>query len=115
MFIRKKIVRGVVYYALVESFRMEGKVRQRVIAPLGQSATLEAAISKAKANIEFWTHMEGTLADYRHIPKQKTLCANWGDGGSDWGFFSLAQCREQRSKEEKRLALLRGVTKEFLR
>jgi hypothetical protein len=55
MFIRKKIVRGVVYYALVESYRKDGKVRQRIIAPLGQSAPVEAAIDKAKADLEFWT------------------------------------------------------------
>jgi hypothetical protein len=41
-FIRKKTVKGAVYFALVESYRTDGKVRQRVIASLGQSPPLPA-------------------------------------------------------------------------
>ncbi|MBS1799550.1 MAG: hypothetical protein JSS95_06955 [Acidobacteria bacterium] len=35
-FIRKKLIKGTVYHYLVENFREEGKVRQKVIAYLGQ-------------------------------------------------------------------------------
>jgi|HubBroStandDraft_6_1064221.scaffolds.fasta_scaffold682048_2 hypothetical protein len=41
-FIRSKQVSGPMYYALVASYRLDGKVRQRVIASLGQSPPLPA-------------------------------------------------------------------------
>jgi hypothetical protein len=53
VFIRRKIVRGITYYALVESYRSEGKVRQRTLLSLGRNPTLEAAITKEIGYIEF--------------------------------------------------------------
>lgn len=44
MFIRKKIVRGVVYYAVVETYREDGKVRQRLLDSLGTDPDLDRHI-----------------------------------------------------------------------
>ncbi len=43
-FVRTKRVGGREYYQLVESYRENDKVRQRVLAHLGRSPTVEAAI-----------------------------------------------------------------------
>ena len=42
-FIRTKLVKGISYYYLVESFRNDGKPRQRVLAYLGEHSTVRAA------------------------------------------------------------------------
>jgi hypothetical protein len=42
-FIRVKWIKGVAYYYLVESFREDRKVRQRVLAYLGEHNSLESA------------------------------------------------------------------------
>ena len=42
-FIRTKTIKGIEYYYLVESCRVDGKPRQRVIAYLGQHETVKAA------------------------------------------------------------------------
>jgi hypothetical protein len=45
MFVRSKLVKGVVYYALVEGIRDEdGLVWQRTLASLGTSPTIQLAI-----------------------------------------------------------------------
>ena len=47
MFIRRKVVKGVTYYALVESYRKDGKVRQRILCSLGRESDLEVLIERA--------------------------------------------------------------------
>ena len=42
-FIRTKTIKGIEYYYLVESVRVDGKPRQRVIAYLGEHSTVKAA------------------------------------------------------------------------
>ena len=42
-FIRVKWIKGVAYHYLVESFREDRKVRQRVLAYLGEHNSLESA------------------------------------------------------------------------
>lgn len=42
-FIRTKRIKGVLYYYLVENYRENGKVRQRVLAYLGQFNTIATA------------------------------------------------------------------------
>jgi hypothetical protein len=52
MFIRAKKVKGRVYYQLVQGYRdFVGKVRQRTIASLGTSPTVEDAIKAAKREL----------------------------------------------------------------
>lgn len=42
-FVRAKTVKGITYYYLVEGYRDDGKVRQRVLAYLGQHKTVQTA------------------------------------------------------------------------
>lgn len=44
MFVRTKEVKGHKYHQLVESYREDGRVRQRVVAHLGESESLDEAI-----------------------------------------------------------------------
>jgi hypothetical protein len=43
MFVRKKVVKGRDYYQLVESRRVDGQPRQKVLLHLGRYETVEAA------------------------------------------------------------------------
>jgi hypothetical protein len=55
VFIRRKVVRGINYYALVESERgKDGHVRQHTIFSLGRDATFEAAIKRQFTKIAFY-------------------------------------------------------------
>jgi hypothetical protein len=49
MFIRSKVVKGRMYYQLVEAYREEGRPRQRSLASLGEHPTIEAALAAALA------------------------------------------------------------------
>jgi hypothetical protein len=44
VFVRKKKVKGREYYQLVESRRVDGKPRQKVLLHLGKHATVDAAL-----------------------------------------------------------------------
>jgi hypothetical protein len=48
MFIRKKMVRGKTYFALVENRWVRGKVRQRFVLSLGRDATIGAALKRER-------------------------------------------------------------------
>jgi len=52
VFIRKKRVDGREYHQLVENYREDGQVRQRVLAHLGTHATLEEAIEHLPGSID---------------------------------------------------------------
>lgn len=43
-FVRTKLVKGIRYHYLVEAYREDGKVRQRVLAYLGEHETVKAAL-----------------------------------------------------------------------
>lgn len=51
-YVTKKTVKGREYYQLVESRRVEGKPRQRVLAHLGEFTSLEAALEELPDRIE---------------------------------------------------------------
>ncbi len=53
-YVRKKRVAGREYYQLVEGYRDNGKVRQRVLAHLGRHETPEAALSYWQGCAEEW-------------------------------------------------------------
>ena len=53
-FIRRKVAHSKTYYALVESYRENGKVKQRILCPLGKSPTFEDAIKRQKKFAAFW-------------------------------------------------------------
>jgi hypothetical protein len=48
MYIRTKVAKGQTYYQLVEGRREGGKVRQRIVAALGRSPTIEGSIADLK-------------------------------------------------------------------
>ena len=48
-FVRKKRVNGYEYYQLVESYRENGKVRQRTLAHLGEYLTVEEPLKPSNA------------------------------------------------------------------
>jgi hypothetical protein len=52
-FIRRKLVRGVAYFSIVENRRVRGKVRQKVLYSLGRHATIEEAIARELGSMEF--------------------------------------------------------------
>jgi hypothetical protein len=43
-FVRTKLVKGIRYHYLVEAYREDSKPRQRVLAYLGEHATVKAAL-----------------------------------------------------------------------
>lgn len=53
MFIRRKKSRNRETFQLVQSYRKEGKVRQRVIIDLGHDNSLEGAIASCESRIEW--------------------------------------------------------------
>ncbi|MFL6303026.1 MAG: hypothetical protein ACJ72H_05745 [Candidatus Sulfotelmatobacter sp.] len=53
MFIRKRKVKGHEYFALVESVRVEGKPRQRLIYNMGKRKTLEECIRAETKRLEY--------------------------------------------------------------
>ena len=64
-FVRTKDVYGHKYYQLVESYREDGKVRQRVLAHLGESASLEEATETTAAEIATLREKRQALLDER--------------------------------------------------
>ena len=51
-YVRKKKVKGQTYYQLVESKRVNGKPRQRVIMHLSKEPTVDAALKKWPKDIK---------------------------------------------------------------
>lgn len=51
MYIRTKIVKGFTYYQVVAGHRDGAKVRQKIVAALGQSPTVEGALKVEKRRL----------------------------------------------------------------
>ncbi len=64
-FVRTKRVDGKEYRQLVESYRENGKMRQRVLAHLGQADSLEAAIQNAAAELRETRDKQQALREER--------------------------------------------------
>ena len=60
-FIRAKVVKGKAYYQLIETYREDGRVRQRVLAHLGRDSTFEAAIETYERRLGWAREYEGRL------------------------------------------------------
>lgn len=50
-FVRTKFIKGIEYHYLVENYREDGKVRQRVLCYLGEFATVAAALDYWRAEV----------------------------------------------------------------
>lgn len=108
MFVREKVVRGVRYHALVESYRQNGKVRQRVIVSLNQCATVEEAITKAEAEIELFSKVAENLKDLGADRANVRILHSTEDGALA-GFHRRNSALRRVAKAEERLAVLRSV------
>jgi hypothetical protein len=51
VFIREKVAKGQVYYQVVRSDRVDGRVRQTVLASLGTSPTIAEAVDQARRTL----------------------------------------------------------------
>jgi hypothetical protein len=51
-YVRKKMVKGSEYYQLVESHRVDGKPRQKVLVHLGKHTTVDAALKSWPKDIK---------------------------------------------------------------
>jgi hypothetical protein len=58
MFVRKKLVKGHVYFQLVENTWANGKVKQRLLLYLGPHSTLQAAHKHWKRELDRETDTE---------------------------------------------------------
>ena len=65
-FIRHKNVGDRTYYDVVETFRTNGKVKQRLIVALGRCSTIDDAIKETEWWIEQYTH-NATLSGGRQV------------------------------------------------
>ncbi|MEN7981823.1 MAG: hypothetical protein ABFQ65_00040 [Nanoarchaeota archaeon] len=52
MYIRKKLIKGKDYYYLVEGKLVDGKVKQKVLAYIGDREKLKAFYEKIKKHLE---------------------------------------------------------------
>jgi hypothetical protein len=64
-FVRKKRVKGYEYYQVVENYRGDGKVRQRMLEHLGGYPTVEAAIDD----------LSNLLREYRELTSRYEIYA----------------------------------------
>src|SRR5829696_1425926 len=55
-FVRKKRVNGHEYYQVVENYRENGKVRQRMLEHLGKYPTVEEAIEYRRRKVEHYRY-----------------------------------------------------------
>jgi hypothetical protein len=79
-FVRKKTSRGGEYYQLVESHRVDGQPRQRVLVHLGRRSTVDDALREWPKEID----------DLRRLAREGRLL---GTSGRETG-FSAAWARE---------------------
>lgn len=78
MFVRKKTSRGgKTIYQMVETARVNGKVRQMVVAHLGVFTDLSSAIQDCEARLE---SARSRLA--KNLPMANAITASWNSTGS---------------------------------
>jgi hypothetical protein len=109
VFVRRKKVKGYIYYQLVRNYREDGKHRQQVLCHLGIYRTLEAAISTERAIAE---RHESNAAFYeRQAQSTKNILKN---------FYSrklvneYQDYREEARRKRKRAATHRTRLNKFL-
>jgi len=105
MFIRKKIVRGVAYYALVESYRCDSKPRQMIILSLGRCSTINEAIADAEQEIALMSDVAEKLSPKRMGPGSEDIRMMFGD----YRFYSHNSALRRTKKAQERLSILRSV------
>jgi hypothetical protein len=100
-FVRTKRQGWHTYHYLVRSERVNGKVRQRVIAYLGKYESLEEALTELPIEIKF----KNGIAESRHENAERWRRAKWwtdirpGGSGSSMTPKNLAEFREARENK----------------
>jgi hypothetical protein len=70
-YVRKKRVKGQTYYQLVESRRVNGKPRQRVIMHLSKEPTVDAALENWPKEIKYLRRRAKKHGDhYENLPEE---------------------------------------------
>lgn len=126
-FIRRKTINGKDKFYLVESKRIDGKVRQKVLAYLGESDTVESAIAEVEDQIVRRRGYLQRSLENAQICKERMLPAWLVDGevpprkrgglqrasfliGKYWTNKEFAEMHERKiAKCETRLNKLRGL------
>jgi len=72
VFVRRKQVKGNIYYQLVRNYREDGKHRQQVLCHLGRHKSLEAAIAAERELAE--VHERGAAHWSEHAQLTKDYC-----------------------------------------
>jgi len=70
-FVRTKLVKGIEYHYLVESYREDGKPRQRVLAYLGEHSTVKAALEHWRRELRTARDAEGKRHAREMVSKLK--------------------------------------------
>jgi hypothetical protein len=78
-FIRSKKLRGVRYYSLVESVREKGKVRQRVLAPMGRESDPRKVIASSRHFAERCLRVADRYSNPRWSPRYRCVRRHPGD------------------------------------
>lgn len=97
-FVRKKTVNGREYHYLVENRREDGKVRQRVLAYLGQHSTVSEALDAQRALAKARRH------EARIFENNAQICGEQGFFGASEGFASYAKACLTKAQRAERLA-----------
>ncbi len=108
MFIRRKTVNDLAYYTLVENYRENGKVRQRVIAPLGRCATLHEAIAETRHWI---AQYRKNCEDHPRIESRQARYLFFGDDGSCTWLVVGKEAGRRAEKLERKLKVLNECLK----
>lgn len=136
-FVRKKRVNGREYYQLVENYREDGKVRQRMLVHLGPYPTVEAAIEAHEQGAEYKRGLAGeyqarataALEDYRQYrayfrerwpdepdlggPDMPRRPFRYEQSGREWRYWRAADTAAQLTGEaeahERKLSALRAL------
>jgi hypothetical protein len=70
-YVRKKKVKGHEYYQLVESHRVDGKPRQRVLMHLSKEPTVDAALENWPKDIKYLRRQAKKHGDhYENLPEE---------------------------------------------
>ncbi len=106
-FVRKKRSRGGEYHQLVESYRAEGKPRQRVLVHLGRHATVDVALREWPKEIEHLRYLAREGRELGRFSQQTGFSAAWARENT-----RRAASAEKRADEvEENLRKLRELRK----
>lgn len=113
MFIRKRINHTKRYgtnesYQVLESYRENGKVKQKVVVNLGRLATPELALEKARADLE---GAKESIAIWEE--RMKYTSTYLLHGRKKWYYEALAKAKQRARALEEKIPILESVVSHF--